>query len=188
MSAEATPAPATSPDESLNNLLSIVVALVATLLGLCNVKDGNIVQNMAKTQAEAIDTWSYYQAKSIKQALAEGTVAQLEISQRSGAQVDAELKSWREREARYGREKEELKAKAEGLEQRFEQFNYRDDQFDQAEAALSLSIALFGLTALVKRRMLLWVGAGFSAFGSVYAVAGFAGLPLNPGFLAALLG
>jgi len=77
MSAEATPAPATSPDESLNNLLSIVVALVATLLGLCNVKDGNIVQNMAKTQAEAIDTWSYYQAKSIKQALAEGTVAQL---------------------------------------------------------------------------------------------------------------
>jgi hypothetical protein len=183
----AEPAAPAASDDSLNNLLSIVVALVATLLGLCNVKDGNIVQNMAKTQAEAIDTWSYYQAKSIKQSLAESTVAQLEIAQRGGAQVDAELKAWREREARYGKEKEELKAKAEGLEQRFEQLNYRDDQFDLAEAALSLSIALFGLTALVKRRLLLWVGAGFTAFGALYATAGFAGLPLNPGFLAALL-
>jgi hypothetical protein len=34
-------------------------------------------------------------------------------------------------------------------------------------------MALFGLTALVKRRLLLWVGAGFTAFGALYAVAGF---------------
>jgi hypothetical protein len=76
--------PAAASDDSLNSLLSILVVLVATLLGLCTVKDGNIVQNMAKTQAESNHTWSHYQAKSIQQALAEGTVAQWEIVGRTG--------------------------------------------------------------------------------------------------------
>jgi len=43
--------------------LGAFVAVAATFMALCNVKDGNIVQAMAQAQANSVDAWAYYQAK-----------------------------------------------------------------------------------------------------------------------------
>ena len=40
-------------------------------MAIDNVKDGNIGQAMAQAQAKSVDAWSYYQAKGVKQNLAE---------------------------------------------------------------------------------------------------------------------
>src|SRR6476661_9874013 len=58
----------------INSKVAIFVAITATFMALCNVKDGNIVQAMDQAQAHSIDAWSYFQAKSTKQALAENTL------------------------------------------------------------------------------------------------------------------
>lgn len=178
---------ADSPEnDRLTAILSIVIAVVATFLGICNVKDGNIVQAMQIAQQDAVDTWAHFQAKSIKQSIAEGMVAQMEISQNANA---AELAAkWKDRVARYEKEKAELKEKAEALEAKHEALGVSDDQFDFAEAFLSISIALFGISMLVKRKVLIVTGAVFSISGTFFGICGFAHLPVHPSWLAALLG
>ncbi|MFL5319738.1 MAG: DUF4337 domain-containing protein [Myxococcaceae bacterium] len=173
------------PHERLNNLLSVVVAIAATFLGICNVKDGNIVQAITLGQTELVDTWSYFQAKSIKQALAESTAAQFQLSHEPEAA--AKVKEWQDRAARYDKEKADLQAKAEAITAQQKFLNARDDQFDLAEAFLSVSIALFGITALVRKKKLLVVGAIFATIGVVFAMAAFAGLSIHPDWLTSLL-
>jgi hypothetical protein len=87
---EADPAPDSSTSESsardalahqarsrLNTLVAISVALLATFMGVCKVKDDNIVQAMQQAQADRIDHWSYYQAKNVREEVARATADQL---------------------------------------------------------------------------------------------------------------
>jgi hypothetical protein len=71
-------------ESRLNGFIALFVALVATFMALCNVKDGNVVQAMQQSQARAIDQWAYYQSKSTKQHIAENSAeilrAQLEMN------------------------------------------------------------------------------------------------------------
>src|ERR1700730_10789305 len=61
----------------LNTLVAISVALLATFMGICKVKDDNIVQAMQQAQADKIDNYSWYQARNIREEVARATVAQL---------------------------------------------------------------------------------------------------------------
>jgi hypothetical protein len=63
-----------------------------------------------------------------------------------------------------------------------------DDQFDMAEAMLSVAIALFGVTALTQKKWLLAVDGLFAGFGTLLGFAGFLGWNLHPDWLARLLG
>jgi hypothetical protein len=179
----------------LNSTIALLVAITATFTALCNVKDGNVVQAMAQDQAGAVDAWSYYQAKGTKQNLAESTVDQLTLERDLRPELSAELRARLEREIteytaraqRYAHEKEEIKAKAEGYEHDYDRLNLHDDQFDLAEALLSVSIALFGITALTRKRVLLGFGAVMAGFGLLFGLAGFLGWGLHPDFLTRLL-
>src|SRR5690242_21919854 len=82
----------TSPAEKrkshLNTAVAITVALLATFMGVCKVKDDNIVQGMQQAQADRIDNWSFYQARNIRQDVAQSTVATLTAQRRSAAPAD----------------------------------------------------------------------------------------------------
>jgi hypothetical protein len=178
---------------SLNSIVAASVALLATFMALCNVKDGNIVQAMAQVQAQAVDTWSYFQAKSQKQALAESTLDALRVQRElapaaARALLDAKLAEYEAKVARYDREKADVEKQARGFEADYDALNVHDDQFDMADAFASVALALLGITALTKKRALLAVALGFGAFAVLFGVAGFAGLDLHPSFLARLLG
>src|SRR5215470_13852319 len=67
----------------LNTWVAITVALLATFMGICKVKDDNIVQAMQQAQADKIDHWSFYQARNLRQEIAEATVVQLELARQS---------------------------------------------------------------------------------------------------------
>src|SRR5438876_3579471 len=68
----------------LNTLVAISVALLATFMGIFKVKDDNIVQAMQQAQADKIDHWSFYQARNIRQEIAQSAVTELTI-ERDGA-------------------------------------------------------------------------------------------------------
>src|SRR5438046_7682174 len=61
----------------LNTMVAISVALLATFMGVCKVKDDNIVQAMQQAQADKIDNYSWYQARNVREEVANATVAQL---------------------------------------------------------------------------------------------------------------
>src|SRR5947199_9995665 len=63
----------------LNTLVAISVALLATFMGICKVKDDNIVQAMQQAQANKIDSYSWYQARNIREEVAQATVVQLTV-------------------------------------------------------------------------------------------------------------
>ena len=55
----------------LNSRVAITVARLATFLGVCKVKDDNIVQAMQQAQADTLDHWNFYQARNIRQEVAQ---------------------------------------------------------------------------------------------------------------------
>src|SRR2546423_15082609 len=61
----------------LNTWVAITVALLATFLGVCKVKDDNIVQAMQQAQADKLDHWNFYQPRNIRQEVAGADAAQL---------------------------------------------------------------------------------------------------------------
>src|ERR1041384_746213 len=72
----------------LNTLVAITVALLATFMGICNVKDNNIVQAMQQAQADKIDNYAWYQARNIREEVARATVVEL-TAQLSAVPVEA---------------------------------------------------------------------------------------------------
>ncbi|MBK7845572.1 MAG: DUF4337 family protein [Bdellovibrionales bacterium] len=61
-------------ESRLNAYIAICVAVTATFMALCNIKGGNIVQNMSKEQSKAVNDWAYFQSKSTKQNVVENTI------------------------------------------------------------------------------------------------------------------
>lgn len=177
-------------ESRLNSFIAVLVALSATFMALSNVKDGNISQSMAQAQAQSVDTWSFYQAKSTKQGLAEATVVQLtalravvENSPEKAAELEKAITENTDKIKRYETEKTEIKAKAEAFQQTYDELGVHDDQFDLSEAALSVAIALCGITALTQKRWLLGLAIVFTGFGFLFGVAGFFGWNIHPDFL-----
>jgi len=179
----------------LNTIVAMSVAVTATFTALCNVKDGNIVQNMAQEQAEAVDAWSYYQAKGTKENIAQSALDQLRLQRdlavsptpEARALMDKKLVEYAERVKHYEVDKAAIQKVAEDHRARYDRLNIHDDQFDMAEALMSIGIALFGVTALTQKRPLLMTALVFAGLGALMGLAGFLGWNLHPNFLAALL-
>jgi len=183
-------------ESRLNAAVAVFVALSATFMALNNVKDGNIVQAMTQAQANGVDAWSYYQAKGTKQNLAIAAREQIELLRDTTPNATPEVKAVFDKriaeyaalEKKYEAEKEEIKHQAEGFHTQYDELNVHDDQFDMAEALLSVAIALFGITALTRKTWLLGLAILFAGCGTALGLAGFLGKNLHPDWLARLLG
>jgi len=160
----------------LGSAIALLVALAATFVALASVKDRNITLRMNQAQSKAIDTWNYYQAKSMKQNLAEATLDQMTAVNGS---PDV-LQHYKQQVARYDKEKGEVKDEAERYEKTYEALNQQHDLFDLSDAAMSVAIALLGVTALTKKRWLLAVASVFLVLGAFFGVAGFTNLSIHP--------
>jgi hypothetical protein len=185
---------ATESHDALNNLIALLVALLATFMALCNIKDGNIVQAMSQDQSKAVDQWSYYQAKGMKQNLAESVLDQLQIRKaqpgltpQESALLDKEVAIYTATVKKYEGQKEDIKKTAEGAEKDYDRLNVHDDQFDMSEAAVSISIALLGVSALTRKKWLVAVAILFATFGVVMGLAGFFAWGIHPDAIAKFL-
>jgi hypothetical protein len=87
------------------------------------------------------------------------------------AMLDEKIAAYKAAVVRYGAEKNDIKAQAEGYQADFDRLNIRDDQLDMAEALISVSIALFGITALTKKQRMFWVSGAFASLGVVLGLA-----------------
>ena len=170
----------------INARVAIFVAITATFMALCNVKDGNIVQAMQQAQAHAIDSWSYFQAKSTKQSIAENSLQLLHL-QNPQANTDV-VKKYEDEINRYDKEKAEIKKQAESFQKEYDDINLFDDQFDMTDALLTISIAMFGITSLTQKRWLLHFAAAVSLLGIILGITAFMKISLHSDFVSKILG
>ena len=176
----------------LNAAVAVTVAVLATFMGICKVKDDNIVQAMQQAQADKLDHWAYYQSRTLRADVAEATATQLELA-KAGAPAaqarayDQAIASYRAKAADQTKKRDELKAQAEADQQTYDALNYRDDQFDLSDALLAIAIALLAVTALTRLWPLFFVTLVPTFFGVLMGVAGLAALPIHPGALVKLL-
>ena len=107
----------------INSRVALFVAIIATFMALCNIKDGNIVQAMSQAQAHSIDAWSYFQAKSTKQSIAENALELLKTQNTPGN--DSMIKKYEVQVGRYEKEKTAIKQQAEGFQKEYDDINCR---------------------------------------------------------------
>ena len=176
----------------LNTWVAISVALLATFMGICKVKDDNLVQAMQQAQADKIDHWSFYQARNIRQEIAQAEVDQLEL--RASGETGAALARTTPLIVRYRalvadqqKKKDELRKQAEADQSKYDELNFHDDQFDLSDALTAIAISLLALTSLTQRKWLFWVAMVATVLGVIMGVAGLFSLQLHSDTLARML-
>ena len=176
----------------LNASVAIAVALLSTVMGICKVKDDNIVQAMQQAQADKIDHWAFYQARNLREEVAKSTVVQLRLQAATRpaserASYDVAIAQYEKLASDQAQKKEELRKQAEAAQKTYDALNYRDDQFDLADAAFAVAIALLAVASLTQQWWLFGLAMVPSGFGTLMGIAGLAGWKLRWEFLAQLL-
>ncbi|MFZ3220151.1 MAG: DUF4337 domain-containing protein [Rhodoferax sp.] len=182
------------PSKKLNRWVAITVALLATFMGICKVKDDNIVQTMQQAQANKLDHWNFYQARNIREEVAKGTLLQLQLQLAAPSRTAAERGRYDKAIAQYEQlvadqttKKDELKALAEQDQRDYDAANFRDDQFDLSDALLAIAISLLAVTALTQFWWLYWLALVPTGFGLLMGLSGLAGWGIHPDALIRLL-
>lgn len=176
----------------LGSLVAITVALLATFLGICKVKDDNIVQAMQQSQADKLDHWAFYQTRNVREEIAKSTLVQLKLAE-SGAPAAEQAKyqpaiaTYEHLAADQIQKKEELRKQAEQDQLTYDALNYRDDQFDLSDTLVALAISMLALTALTHKKWLYWLALVPTLLGVLMGLAGLLGWHLHPDALSRLL-
>src|SRR5258708_28015890 len=176
----------------LNSMVAISVALLATFMGICKVKDDNIVQAMQQAQADKIDNYSWYQARNIREEVARATVAQLKAEEAAAPPqakpvFDEQLKTYEAIAHEQAEQKKVQQADADHADQTYNELNYHDNQFDLSNAMLALAISLMAVTALTQKRWLFVLAMLPTSFGVTMGMAGLFGWHIHPDSLTKLL-
>jgi len=176
----------------LNTMVAISVALLATFMGICKVKDDNIVQGMQQAQADKIDNYSWYQARNIREAVANATVAQMTAqaaaaSPQARVAFEEQIKTYQAIAREQAEKKEIQQADADRADKTYNELNFHDDQFDLSDAMLALAISLLAVTALTQKRWLFVLAMVPTVFGVLMGLAGLLALHIHPNLLTKLL-
>src|SRR5437660_8179000 len=176
----------------LNTLVAISVALLATFMGICKVKDDNIVQAMQQAQADKIDNYAWYQARNVREEVANATVAQMKALAASGSSptqsgLQDQIKTYQALAQEQEEKKKVQQADADKADQTYNELNFHDDQFDLSDAMLALAISLLAVTALTQKRWLFIIAMVPTFFGVLMGLAGLLSWHIHPNFLTRLL-
>lgn len=177
----------------LNPAVAITIALLATFMGICKVKDDNIVQAMQQAQADKIDHWAFYQARNLREEIAKATATQLRLqamavaSEPQQAAYQAQIAVYETLAKEQNQKKEELKTQAEKDQLTYDTLNFHDDQFDLSDALLAIAISLLAVASLTQLWWLYGISLIPAGFGVLMGLAGLAGWGLHPGVLIRLL-
>lgn len=150
----------------ITTAVSIFVVMIAVTMAISQVISGNVAQAITETKQDIVDQWAFFQSKSIKQHLYVLQINELKLkvlsdrklmSPEAAAAYDKQIADDASEAKRYDKEKKEISDKAKAMEKDYEVLNKQDDKFDMSDAIFSLSLALFAITALTKKKPLFFV-------------------------------
>lgn len=164
----------------LNALVAITIAIIATFMGLCKIKDENLVLEMQRIQASRLDAWNHYQARNIREDIYTSTSKLL-------SKPD-EAKKYQAMAAKEHDKKDDESKNAKGFEKEYDEMRDRHDLFDLEDAALAIAISLFAITALTEKRWLFVVASIPATLGIFFGTCGFFNIKVHADVFLRLLG
>lgn len=179
---------AEAKDKRLNRLVAITVVTLSVFSGLCNIKDGNIVQGMQAAQSASVDRWNEYQASRTKLHIAENSRMELAALATDPAKIAPLLAELDRNIAKYRAEGPKLSEEAKAQADQYDALNVHDDQFDASEAMISTAISLAAVGALCESFGLLAGSWIIGVFGMFLGICGFAKWGFHPDVLSNFLG
>jgi hypothetical protein len=141
--------------------ITVIAALLAVNTYIANGISSSVLTNTIK----ANDTWNFYQAKSIKQSIAEGQLEDTKDPARR-KQLQAKIERY-ESDPKTNEGKKELMAKARGLEADRDIAKKHGPWLTFAGSALQLSIVLLSAAILAVSMGMFWASLGVSAIGAL---------------------
>jgi hypothetical protein len=171
--------------------LALLIAALAALLAVVEMQDDNTAQDVVKSNIDASDLWSFFQAKTLRQFILERDSETLAL-ERDGATperqaaIDAQLKSWRGNLDQYDSDpatnegKKELTARAKQAEADRDDALAANNLFGYASAALQLAIVLASASIILGVGWLAWGAMGLGGMSLIFAVLGFVAPTLSP--------
>jgi hypothetical protein len=177
--------------DTFRNRAALLIAILAAVLAVGGLGGGNATDDMVANNIKASDTWSFYQAKNVRQTLYEIEAEKLKAQLAAGSiapaerpSAEARLKDYEGTVARYdsepdpkdpskGEGKKELSARAKTFEAAFEEASARDNNFDLAEVALQLALVLGSVAILAVNRWILGLSLALGIVGSLLTLNGF---------------
>lgn len=179
---------AEAKDKQLNRRVAITVVTLSVFTGLCNIKDGNIVQAMQQAQSASVDSWNEYQAARTKLRIDSNSRTELATLVSDPVRAGPVLAELDRDIAKYRQESPKLAEQAKAQANLYDSLNVHDDQFDASEASVSTAISIAAVAALAESGWLLFAAWAFGAFGLFMGLCGFLGLGFHPDVLSTLLG
>jgi hypothetical protein len=177
--------------DKFRNRAALLIAVLAAMLAVGGLGGGNATDDMVANNIKASDTWSFYQAKNVRQTMYEIEAEKLKSQLAAGSvaaaerpSAEARLKDYEATVARYDSEpdpndpskgdgKKELSARAKTYEAAFDQASARDNNFDLAEVALQLALVLGSVAILAVNRWILGLSLALGIVGSLLTLNGF---------------
>lgn len=147
--------------------VALSTAFVAVLAAIAGLLGGHHVNEALIDQIRSSDQWSFYQAKAIKSDITSSADHILQsLSTRPVPEQD------QQKVARYEKEKQEIRNKAEEYERSSEMHLKRHVTLAKSVTLFQIAIAIAAVSIITKKR-LLWVGSLLmAAIGLVFLILG----------------
>jgi len=147
-----------------------VITVIALLLAITTYMSSGFSGKILSNTIKANDTWNFYQAKSIKQSIAEGQLeATTDLKRRE--ELQAKIARY-ESEPDKGEGKKELMAKALKIEAERDEAKKHTPWLTFAAMAFQLAIVLLSASILAVDKRMFWGSIGVSIFGTMLLTQG----------------
>lgn len=166
MSEEKKPLSRSEREAKIKDKAGWVITVLAALLAINTLLGGSNSNRVLNNTIDANNTWAFYQAKSLKQTLAE--MAYDDAIERKDLVKAESLKKKIDRyesEPATGEGKKELMAKARKLEAERAEAKQRSPWYTYAGSAFQIAIVLLTASILAVQMALFWASIGVGAVG-----------------------
>jgi hypothetical protein len=147
-----------------------VITVIALLLAITTYVANGFSSKILTNTIKANDTWNFYQAKSIKQSIAEGQLEDAKDPKRR-EQLEAKIARYESDPAK-GEGKKELMAKALQIEAERDDAKKHTPWLTFAGMAFQLAIVLLSASILAVSKRMFWGSIGVSIFGTMLLTQG----------------
>lgn len=179
-------------EHRLNMRVALTIALLATFMGICKVKNDGIIQTMQKVQADKLDSWAWYQSRHIRADVFHATAVQMQLNAKA---VPAMKKDYEDQATVYENlaKKEqdkmtEQQKQGEEAQKAYDELHERNDQFDMTEAGLTIAIAILAITSLTQLVWMYWLSLIPAGFGILIGLSGLFHWAIHIEWLTKLMG
>lgn len=164
------------------NYLALATVILAVCATLSTFKGGSYSTRSVLSQSQAADQWAFYQSKSLKGYLYDIQKETLEfdlqeneanLSPRGVEDLKARIASYGQRIDKYEAEKAEIKKEALEFEKVRDDAQRHARIFGIAVIFLQISILLSSVAALLKKKLVWYLGLVIGAVGAFYFMDGF---------------